>query len=444
MLGPSKIREICNFLLKASQPAQAEVWIEFFDEALTRFANNAIHQNVNENNASVTLRVSLDGRVGAASTNRLESEALNMLAKDALAHACCTPVDPNDPGLPDAQPIQPVSAFDGATAACSPDRRAAPVKEVCAKAAEAALNAAGAFSTTAIEMAYANSNGAFAYHPFTCAEFQTTIMGADASGRGQGAAWRLDDLNVADLGAEAIATARAGRAPRPLEPGEYPVILLPYAVLDLVSNLSSHGVNGLSVLEGRSWMIGRQGLHAASPLISLWDDGRDERSIPLPFDGEGQPRQHVDVIRQGQVLDAVYDRAIAKKAGVQSTGHALPPAERSYGAMACNLFMAPGSANYQDLLNSVPRGLLITRFWYTRLVKARDCVMTGMTRDGVFWVENGEVKDSVRNLRFTQSYIQALADVVAVGDRDPLLKAQYGQIFARVPALAINRFRFTS
>jgi len=444
MLGPNRIREICNFLLKASQPAHAEVWIEFFDEALTRFANNAIHQNVNERNASVTLRLSLDGRLGTASTNPLDSEALNLLAQDALAHACCTPVDPNDPGLPDPQSIQPAQAFDEVVAVCSPNQRAAPVKEVCAKAAEAGLNAAGAFSTTAIEMAYANSAGAFAYHPCTCAEFQTTVMGADASGRGQGAAWRLEDLNVADLGAEAIATARTGRAPRLLAPGEYPVILLPYAVLDLVSNLSAHGVNGLSLLEGRSWMIGRQGQPAASPQISLWDDGRDERGIPLPFDGEGQPRRRVDIIRQGQVLDAVYDRATAKKAGRTTTGHALPPAERSMGAMACNLFMAPGSTGYGDLLKSVPNGLLITRFWYTRLVKARDCVMTGMTRDGVFWVENGEVQYPVRNLRFTQSYILALADVAAVGDRDPLLKAQYGQIFARVPALAIQRFRFTS
>jgi PmbA protein len=444
MLGPAKIREICNLLLKASQPARAEVWIEFFDEALTRFANNAIHQNVNESNASVTLRLSLDGRLGTASTNRLDGEALELLAQDVMAHACCTPVDPNDPGLPDPQTIQPVAAFDEAVAACSPEQRAAPVKEVCARSAEAGLNAAGAFSTTAIEFAYASSNGGFAYHPYTIAEFQTTVMGADSSGRGQGAAWRLGDLDVPALGAEAIQTAQAGRDPRPLPPGDYPVVLLPYAMLDLVSNLSSHGVNGLSVLEGRSWMIGRQGQAAASPLISLWDDGRDGRGIPLPFDGEGQPRQRVDIIRQGQVLDAVYDRATAKKAGRASTGHGLPPAERSYGAMACNLFMAPGSAGVQDLLDSLPNALLITRFWYTRLVKARDCVMTGMTRDGVFWVENGEVKYPVRNLRFTQSYIQALADVVAVGDRDPLLKAQYGQVFARVPALAIERFRFTS
>jgi predicted Zn-dependent protease len=444
MLGPNKIREICNFLLKASQPARAEVWIEFLDESLTRFANNAIHQNVNESNASITLRLALDGRLGAASTNSLESQSLNLLAQDALAHACCTPPAPNDPGLPDPQPIQPALAFDEAVAACTPERRAEPVKEVCARAAEAGLNAAGAFSTTAVEIASANSSGAFAYHPYTCAEFQATVMGPDSSGRGQGAAWRLGDLPVAALGAEAIHTALAGRAPRPLPPGEYPVILLPYAVLDLVSNLNAHGVNGLSLLEGRSWMVGRQGQFAASPLISLWDDGRDPRGVPLPFDGEGQPRQRVDIIRQGQVLDAVYDRTTAQKAGRPATGHALPPAERSMGAMACNLFMVPGSSTRQALLESVQGALLITRFWYTRLVKARDCVMTGMTRDGVFWVENGEVQYPVSNLRFTQSYIQALADVAAVGDTDPLLKAQYGEVYARVPALAINRFRFTS
>ena len=114
------------------------------------------------------------------------------------------------------------------------------------------------------------------------------------------------------------------------------------------------------------------------------------------------------------------------------------------GAIACNLFMSTGSESRQGLINQAQGALLVTRFWYTRLVKARDCVMTGMTRDGVFWVENGEVKYPVKNLRFTQSYVQALADVQAVGDTDPLLKAQYREIYARVPALLISRFRFTS
>jgi PmbA protein len=444
MLGPTKIKEITDFLLKSCEPGQAEVWVEVFDEALTRFANNAIHQNVSESNASVSLRVWLDGRLGSASTNRLDGDSLRLLAQDALEAACVTPADPDPLGLAEALPIAPARSFDEATAACSPERRAAGVAGVCRKAAEAGLNAAGALSTSAVELAAANSGGLFAYHPYTRAEFQTTVMGPTSSGRGQGASWRLEQVQVEQLGQQAIQTALAGQDPRPIPPGEYPVVLGPYAVLDLVAALNAHGVNGLSVLEGRSWMVNRREQQAASPLVSLWDDALDEGGVPLPFDGEGQPRQRVDIIRQGVVLDAVYDRALARRAGRPATGHALPPQERSQGALACNLFMAPGASSQQVLLAQADGALLITRFWYTRLVKARDCVMTGMTRDGVFWVEHGEVKYPVRNLRFTQSYVQALADVLAVGDSAPLLKAQYGEVYARVPALAISHFRFTS
>ncbi len=445
MLGQKRINEICQFLLRRCEPARAEVWVQVFDESLTRFANNAIHQNVNESNARISLRVSMEGRKGAASTNRIDGDALDLLAQDALDHACCSPVDPDDPGLALPLPVKSVHAFDEATAGCTPEQRAAPVKDLCRKAAGNGLSAAGAYSTSAIEIAAANTNGVFAYHPYTCAELQVTVMGEDSSGRGEGADWQMGRLPVEALGEQAIQAALEGRGPRPISPGEYPVILMPYAVMDLVRNLNVHGVNGLAVVEGRSWMVGRQGKPAASPLVSLWDDGLDPRGIPLPFDGEGQPRQRVDVIRQGTVLDAVYDRATAKKAGRgSSTGHALPPQERTFGALACNLFMAPGRASRQQLLSQAHTALLVTRFHYTRLVKARDCVMTGMTRDGLFWVEDGEVKYPLKNLRFTQSYIEALKNVLAVGDSAPLLKAQYHEAFARVPALLVSSFRFTS
>ncbi len=444
MLGQKRINEICQFLLARCDPAKAEVWVEVFDESLTRFANNAIHQNVNESNARITLSVSVEGRKGAATTNRIDGDALDLLAQDALDHACCAPVDPDDAGLGVPLPVETVNAFDEATAGCTPEQRAAPVKDLCRRAAEKGLNAAGAYSTSAIEVAAANTSGVFAYHPYTCAEFQVNAMGEDSSGRGQGVDWRMDRLAVEALGEEAIRTALDGRGPRSIPPGEYPVILMPYAVMDLVLNLNNQGVNGLALVEGRSWMLGRQGQPAASPLVSLWDDGLDEHGIPLPFDGEGQPRQRVDIIRLGTVLDAVYDRATARKAGKPSTGHALPPQERAIGALACNLFMAPGSTSLQAMLRQAPGALLVTRFHYTRLVKARDCVVTGMTRDGLFWVEDGEVKYPLKNLRFTQSYIEALKDVLAVGEADPLQKGQYRQVYARVPALLISRFRFTS
>jgi PmbA protein len=201
------------------------------------------------------------------------------------------------------------------------------------------------------------------------------------------------------------------------------------------------------VLEGRSWMNGHQGEQAMNPLVSIWDDGLDPGGLPLPFDYEGVPKRRVEIVSQGVVQGPVFDRRTASRAGTQTTGHALSPDVpnfmRGAGPIAQNLFLSSGKSSLEEMIASTPRGLYITRFWYTRLVHPRDCVVTGMTRDGVFWIENGEIAYPVKNLRFTQSYVQALAEVEAVGRETRLLKTEYGSRAIRVPALKIGGFNFT-
>jgi predicted Zn-dependent protease len=190
-------------------------------------------------------------------------------------------------------------------------------------------------------------------------------------------------------------------------------------------------------------MNNRIGKKAMSAPVSIWDDGIDPQGLPAPFDFEGVPKQRVDIVCEGMALGPVYDRYTARKAGKTSTGHALPPAWRSLGPIPTNLFMAPGEASLEELIRSTERGLYITRFWYTRLVHPRDCVVTGMTRDGVFQIEHGELAAPVKNLRFTQSYVQALDQVEALGKESRLLVSSYGTIAARVPAVKIDGFHFT-
>jgi predicted Zn-dependent protease len=190
-------------------------------------------------------------------------------------------------------------------------------------------------------------------------------------------------------------------------------------------------------------MNDRLGQQAMSPLVSIWDDGLDINGMPMPFDYEGVPKQRVDIVRFGVVCGPVYDRYSAQKAGTASTGHALPPAFRVLSPQAINLFMAAGETSRDEMIRSTPRGLYITRLWYTRLVHPRDCVITGMTRDGVFMIENGELAYPVKNLRFTQSYVQALADVEAVGREVRLIFTEYGSVAQHVPSLKIARFNFT-
>jgi PmbA protein len=435
--------DLCHHVLQRCQDTQAEVLLVAEDNYLTRFANNTIHQNVAEHNLNLIVRVIVDGRLGSAATNRRDTAGMDQVVEQARRNALASPPDPNFPGLAEPAAYQQVNDFDDRTAGYAPDARADAVGIVCRLAAEKSLNASGAFSTGARQIVVANTLGVFAYHPATQADFQVTVMGADSSGRAQASAWRVAEIPPESLGREAIRKAELGQGPRLVDPGEYPVVFDPYVTQDLVAMLNIHGMGAQAVLEGRSWMNDRLGQQVMSPLVHLWDDGCDLRGLPSPFDYEGVPKQKVEIVSDGVVIGPVYDRLTARKAGVSSTGHALAPNQRMFGPVAANLFMAPGSTGTEELIASTPRGLYITRFWYTRLVHPRDCTITGMTRDGVFMIENGELAYPVKNLRFTQSYLQALAEVEAVGVETRLLSQEFSSIASLVPALKISRFNFT-
>ena len=441
------LRQLCQQILQRCGAVPAEVVLLADDSALTRFANNAIHQNVAERNLTVYLRVLPGLRSGTASTNRTDSAALDELAEQALTNAKASPEDPSQPGLAEPAAYTAVECFDEGTATLTPQARAEAVGEVCQVAREKELNASGAFSSGAHAVAVANSQGLFAYHAYTEADFQTVVMGADSSGRAQASSWKAAELPAASLGQEAIWKAERGRNPREIEPGEYTVVVDPYVTEDLLHMLNFYGMSGLAYQDGRSWMNDRLGQQAMSPLVSIWDDGLDCSGLPMPFDFEGVPKQRVEIVSQGVVKGPVYDRATAHKAGLHSTGHALPPnlgaMGRSLGPIALNLFMAPGTSSVEEMIRSTERGLYITRFWYTRLVHPRECVVTGMTRDGVFLIEKGELAYPVKNLRFTQAYVQALAEVETVGRERRLQKSEFGSQAICTPALKISRFNFT-
>jgi predicted Zn-dependent protease len=444
MFGENEAKKICNKVLSLCGDNPAEVVLMVSDDALTRFANNTIHQNVSERNADLSLRYFIGKQIGSATTNRLDETALEELVTRARANAEANAEDPDNPGLAEPANYTSLDSFDQPTAEFSPQARARAVSVVCTLTKEVDLNASGAFTTGSGELVVANTQGVFAYHADTHADFQTTVMSDDSSGRAQSSAWRVSEIQAEELGREAIHKAERGREPRKIEPGEYTVILDPYATQDLVSSLNLYGMGAQAYLEGRSWMNDRIGEKLMNEKVSIWDDGQDVNGVPLPFDFEGVPKQRVDLVKDGVAVGLVYDRYTAQKAGVTSTGHSLPAAMRMFGPIAINLFMAPGDTSLPDMIHTTERGLYITRFWYTRLVHPRDCVVTGMTRDGVFMIENGDIAYPVKNLRYTQSYIEKLANIEAVGAETRLLLSDYGRFAMRIPALKISSFEFTS
>ena len=447
MLEQNQAQDLCQQVFTRCGEYPAEVILVYKEQALTRFANNAIHQNVVEHNLTVYLRLLHGKRLGMASTNQVDHTALDELVSRAQTNAKASPEDPNYPGLAKPANFSPIDCFDHSTAVYAPELRADQVGVVCRLANEKGLNASGAFTTGINGLTYANTQDVFAHHAITEADFQTVVMAEDSSGRAQASSAKVSELDPESIGLEAIHKAINGRNPRNIEVGEFPVILDPYVTDDLLDMLNMYGMGGQTVLDGRSWMNDRLGEKVMSPSVSIWDDGLDSRGMPAPFDSDGVPKQRVDIVSKGVVNTPVYDRYTANMAGTTSTGHALPPYFPPYmhsiGPIGLNLFMAPGDSSLDDMIQSTKRGLYITRFWYTRLVHPRDCIVTGMTRDGVFMVENGEIAYPVKNLRFTQSYVGALAGVETIGRDTRLLKSEYGSHAKCVPAIKLNSFNFT-
>ncbi|MBI3287021.1 MAG: TldD/PmbA family protein [Chloroflexi bacterium] len=448
MLGEQRIREITHGILAQSRADQTEVSVIGGDSQLTRFANNAIHQHVAEVDVQVRVRVVSGKRLGAASTNDVSREALERTLEMALTTARLQPENPDFRSLPSPLPLPPLRAFSEATASCTPEQRARAVALICGPAAEARLSAAGALETSIEEYAVANSLGVFGYFPTTLADLRTVIMGqAPEGGSGYAAAAALDieEIDAQAIGREAIHKALRSRNPIDIEPGPHVVILEEYAVDDLVGYLSYLGFGALAVQEKRSFMVEKRGQPVASPWVSLWDDGRDPRGLPMPFDFEGVPKQKVELITRGIAREVVYDSYTAgREAGKSSTGHALPAPNPS-GPFAWNLFMTEGDASRDELLTSIERGIWVTRLHYVRPVHPLKTIVTGMTRDGTFLIEHGELTRPVKNLRFTQSILEALAKVSRVG-REIKVGRSFLEDFLgaiSVPALRIEEFNFT-
>jgi predicted Zn-dependent protease len=285
-----------------------------------------------------------------------------------------------------------------------------------------------------------NSLGVWAYHADATADINAVVMSETSSGYSERWTLDVDNIDGEAIAAEAIDKAQRGASPHALEPGEYDVILEEYAVADLMDYFAYLSFGSQVFLEKRSFMSGRIGDMVMGDNVSIWDDGLSLDGIPAPFDAEGVARRRVDFIDRGISRGVVWDSYYGNKAGQESTGHALPAGE-TFGAIPGNMFMATGDATKQDMLASTKRGIWVSRFWYTRPVHPLTVVLTGMTRDGTFLIEDGKIVAPVNNLRFTQSYLEAMNHVEAIGSTSMLMPSFGG--CCRVPALKVRGWNFT-
>ena len=440
MLTEAELRRLIDMGLAHSKADQTEILVFDGDESLTRFANNEIHQNVSQRDATLLTRVVFGKRIGVASLNNTSEEGVKQVIERASALAEHQVEDPDFQTLPGPQPGQKAGGYVEATAASTPEERAEAVGILVARAMESGLVAAGAFSTEAGQIAIGNSLGVFSHHTTTEARLSAVVMSDTSSGYADQVTSDVREVDSDAVARIAVEKALRGKEPQSIEPGEYEVVLDEPAVCDIVDFLAYLGFGALAVQEGRSFMAGHIGEKVLGDNITVWDDGLAADTIPFPFDFEGVPKQRVNLVTNGIAKGLVYDTNTALKDGVASTGHGLP-AGNTFGPVPRNLFLAPGTASKEELIRSVKRGIFITRFWYTRTVHPLSITVTGMTRDGTFLIENGEIVAPVRNLRFTQSYVEALNHVDLLGKDAKLQKDMFA--YNRVPALKIAKWNFT-
>lgn len=420
-----------------------EVLVLHSREELTRFTFGHIHQNVAEEDTVVYVRAWVGGKTGVVQTNEVSLEGLRRAAREAaeLARAQTQPAGYEPPG---PAPYPQVEAFDEATWNASPALRAELVRRAVAEANRLGFNASGALATGGDAIWIRTTRGVEAHFRRTLLRFVTVILGKEAgSGYAEFTSTRVGEFRPEEVAGRALEKAARSEKRLPLEPGEYPVVLEEPAVATLLGMLASMGFSARAVLENRSFFCQRFGEKMVSELVTVYDDALHPKTIPMPFDFEGVPKTRVYFFRRGVAAGVVHDSRTAKLMGTKSTGHALPPAAAGWSPLPTHLVMEPGTATDGELLSGLARGLLVTRFHYARTVDPMRGIMTMMTRDGTFLVEDGRIVAAVEDLRVTESGLRALALVQAVGRDLTLITGGEGFGATLVPKLRIERFAFT-
>ncbi len=439
MLSEERCQDLFESILRESDADETEVMVGDGTHALTRFANNAIHQNVSEDSRYLSVRLVYEGRTARASTNKLDEESLRRVVKDCREASRASQVIPGLLPMPGRQTYSAVTRFWESTAAAGPEDRAKLAGTAVGIAERNGLTAAGVVATGQSLLGIMNSRGMAAFYRDTHAEFSVTMTGANSSGWAKSNSPNLAELAVAGRAESAALKAVASQDPTELTPGAYTVILEPAAVLDLFG-FCAYDFSGLALLEQRSFLNERMGSNLFGDNITIWDDVAHPLQTGAPFDGEGVPRQRVCLVEKGRVQEVVYARQTAQRAGKQATGHGFP-LPNEMGEAPMNIVIQGSDSSVEAMIAATERGILVTRLWYIREVEPYQKVLTGMTRDGTFLVENGRVSKGILNMRFNQSMVEMLSKVELLG---PTVRSAGEEAFEMaVPAMKVKDFHFT-
>jgi predicted Zn-dependent protease len=446
MIGKEATLRLLKRAVQESPADQTEAILLTEDSSLTRFAGSAIHQHVAERNQTLILRVIQEKKIAVVTTNIFHPSSVKKILQKAASLVKVQ--HPNDQfiSLPEPKPIPEIETFSKNIRRLTPNAKVKAIKDILTLVKKKGLKASGAFSNGEVELAVINSLGVDAYQKFSDLFLHLIVENEKSSGYASFVTRDPDQLNVDALTQEAICKI-SKEEPIQIDPGEYEVILEPYAVSELLSFLGYLGFHALAVQEGRSFFSNRFGEKMVDEKVTIYDDGLDPEGLQVPFDFEGIPKKKVIFFDRGVAKEVTYDSFTGGREGKESTGHGLI-APNTAGPIPINLFMKAGESSLGEMIKSVRKGVYITRFHYANVVEPMKTVITGMTRDGTFLIEEGEIKRPIRNLRFTESILKALSQVTAIS-RDRRICSE-GTVYSRrfvtgtvVPAIKVGGFNFS-
>ncbi len=434
MMGRNDSLDVLKRALHYADSDQAEARLMGEDLSLTRFANSTIHQNLERRNAVLQVRVVQGKKIGTASTNNLDDASVRRVVDTARSLAEMQEDNEDFVSLPEPERLGDTVNFYESTSSYTPEQRAQDVGVIAADADDNGLSAFGAHITTREELAVMNSLGVEAYDQSTYAYLRTVIEGDHGTGYADYLDRDVSNIDARAVAREAVDRALRAQNPQPLPTGEYEVIFEPYAVADILRFLGMLGFSALSVQEGRSFMADKFGEKITGDKITIWDDGLDARTLNAAVDCEGVPKQRVNLITGGVAEGVVYDSYTAHKEGKKSTGHAHFR-RGNVSDTPANMVMLNGDSSVQEMVDKTGKGLLVTRFHYTHCPEPREVVMTGTTRDGIFYVEDGEIKYPVRNMRLTDSVLRMFEHVELVSKATKLQRDWWSTFTSVLPAI---------
>lgn len=437
ILTEAEAKTLLQKVLSYSKADECEVNLLGEERGNLRYARNEVSTSGSLINQNLVVQSAFGKKVGTATIDEFDDASLEKVVRRSEELARLAPENPEYVGILEPQQYLKSSGFFESTAGITPDKRAEAVAKSLEPVRAQKLVAAGFLEDQRGYNAMMNSKGLFAYYPSTDVKFSLTVRTDDGKGSGYVARGYSDfsQLDTAAASRIALQKAAGSREARALEPGKYTVILEPTAAVVLLENIY-YNMDARSADEGRSYFSqkggkSRLGEKIVDERVTIYSDPTNAELPASPWAGDGQAQAKTMWIEKGVVKNLAYSRFWAQKQGKKS----LPYPN--------NVIMMGGTASLEDMIKSTQRGILVTKLWYIREVDPQTILLTGLTRDGTFYIENGKIKHAVKNFRFNESPVIMLNNLESLGKPERVLSTESNQSYL-VPPMKIREFTFTS